>query len=293
MKPLLCDAINPFTGLPFAFDDPNLRWGDPSTYLEPGDPGFVPYGTPSATARPHTRMKHQSYYPTKTSEQLIWLQNFQDKLAGHAPGLGITVAKCAAAIADARWLIYVLGSWLPAVNAWKESCTKAALEAQIGNAPIFALPVFVPPPLPGASGTLPAVVARPSGALTRIFDLLGDIRASDTYSDPIGTDLGLIGPEESAPDMAALQPLLAAHVSGSHVELDWKWQGYRKFLDQLELQVDRGTGWAILAFDTTPGYTDNTPFPATATQWKYRAIYRVNDMQVGLWSATVSVMVGA
>ena len=137
------------------------------------------------------------------------------------------------------------------------------------------------------------MLARPAGALTRTFDLVGDIRESDTYSDPIGTDLGLIGPEDTAPDTGALQPILTARISGTHVDLGWSWQGHRKFLDQLEIQVDRGTGWTILAFDTTPGYTDNTPFPATATQWKYRAIYRVNDMQVGLWSATVSVMVGA
>lgn len=44
MKPLHWGAINPFTGKPFTFDDPNLHWGSPSYYLEPGDPGFVPYG---------------------------------------------------------------------------------------------------------------------------------------------------------------------------------------------------------------------------------------------------------
>jgi len=43
MKPLLFNAINPFTGTAFTYDDPNLRWGSPSYYLEPGDPGFVPY----------------------------------------------------------------------------------------------------------------------------------------------------------------------------------------------------------------------------------------------------------
>lgn len=49
MKPLLWDAINPITGTPFTYDDPNLRWGDPSYYMEPGDEGFVPYDTPPAT----------------------------------------------------------------------------------------------------------------------------------------------------------------------------------------------------------------------------------------------------
>ena len=38
MKALLWDAINPATGTPFTFDDPNLFWGAPSYYLEPDDP---------------------------------------------------------------------------------------------------------------------------------------------------------------------------------------------------------------------------------------------------------------
>ncbi|MBE2281901.1 MAG: hypothetical protein IAE77_00410, partial [Prosthecobacter sp.] len=47
MKTLYWDAINPFTGKPFTWDDPNLRWGSPSYYLEPGDEGFVPYPAPA------------------------------------------------------------------------------------------------------------------------------------------------------------------------------------------------------------------------------------------------------
>ncbi|MCB1093032.1 MAG: hypothetical protein KDL87_15955, partial [Verrucomicrobiae bacterium] len=56
MKPLLWDALNPFTGKPFTWDDPNLRWGDPAYYLEPGDEGFVPYDTPPVT-KPVKRRK--------------------------------------------------------------------------------------------------------------------------------------------------------------------------------------------------------------------------------------------
>ncbi len=59
--------------------------------------------------------------------------------------------------------------------------------------------------------------------------------------------------------------------------------------------MDRGDGkgWVFLTFDTTPNYTDTTPFPATPTKWKYRAIYRVGDAQVGVWSNTVEITVGA
>jgi hypothetical protein len=296
MKPLDWDAINPLTGQPFTWDDPNLRWGDPSYYLEPGDPGFVPYGPLSPTSKPKTkRMKRQKYYPTRTADQVLWLQNLVSKLAGHAPGLGVDPAECAAAIADARWLIYVLGTWLPAVRAWQKSCTESAEQAQTGTTgTVLALPVFTPPPLPAAGGGLPAVVPVADGALDRIFDLVAEIKESDTYTEAIGTELGIIGPEETAPDYATLQPVLKAILSGTHVEIDWGFQGFGRFLEMLELHVDRadGAGWRILAFDTTPGYNDTAPFPGAPAVWKYRAIYRVNDMQVGLWSATVNVTVG-
>ncbi|MFO1440724.1 MAG: hypothetical protein U1F81_20570 [Verrucomicrobiaceae bacterium] len=54
MKTLHWDAINPFTGTPFTWDDPNLRWGDTSYYLEPGDEGFVPYPAPAPVPAPKT-----------------------------------------------------------------------------------------------------------------------------------------------------------------------------------------------------------------------------------------------
>ena len=60
-----------------------------------------------------------------------------------------------------------------------------------------------------------------------------------------------------------------------------------------ELQVDRndGKGRVVLAYDTTPGYNDTQPFPATPTKWTYWAIYRVGDSQVGLWSKPVTITV--
>lgn len=59
-----------------------------------------------------------------------------------------------------------------------------------------------------------------------------------------------------------------------------------EFLDQGEIQGDLANGkdWVVPAFDTTPGYLDMTPFPAALTKWKSRAIYRVDDHQVGQWN---------
>jgi hypothetical protein len=50
---------------------------------------------------------------------------------------------------------------------------------------------------------------------------------------------------------------------------------------------------AFYCVDTTPGYTDTQPFPAASVKWTYKAIYRLDDAQVGVWSQPVSVTVPA
>lgn len=97
----------------------------------------------------------------------------------------------------------------------------------------------------------------------------------------------VLGTEDTMPDLATLQPVIDATAQVAAVKIGWDWGGHRAFLDMIELQVDRSDtkGFVFLANDTTP-------FPATLTKWTYRAIYRVGDDQVGIWSAPVSVTVG-
>ena len=79
MKEFFNGMVNPRTGKPFSWDDPNVYPGDPGYVLEPGDRGFVPYegeasddwrsdamlladlvGTsPNASANPGAIMKYQ------------------------------------------------------------------------------------------------------------------------------------------------------------------------------------------------------------------------------------------
>jgi hypothetical protein len=94
--------------------------------------------------------------------------------------------------------------------------------------------------------------------------------------------------------MATIQPVIDATAQVATVQIGWNWGGNSAFLDMIELQVDRSDskGYVFLANDTTPGYTDTTPFPAALTKWTYRGIYRVGDAQVGVWSNPVSVTVG-
>jgi hypothetical protein len=234
-------------------------------------------------------MKRNSYFPSRVADQVTWLLNFANKLPAYAAILGLSNAQRDAAIADARWLAYVLQTWLGAVRAWSLACTDAAKEAQHGpDGSLMELPVFTAPALPLG------VVAVNKGALERLFVLVQLIKEGGKCTETIGTDLGVFGAEDTGPDLNTVQPIIKVKNVVGGVFVDWNWGGHRAFLDMAELQVDRGDGqgWRTLAFDTTPGYTDTHPAPATPTRTKYRAIYRVGDHQVGLWSAEESAVVG-
>jgi hypothetical protein len=267
-------------------DDPNLHYG---YLLEPGDPGYIPPISPiNEPKTKRKKMKHNNYYPLTQSLQLIWLANFSGKLPALATVLGLTTTQVTAAVADCKWLIYILELWLPAVRKWAPSCTDASFEAQFGTgSAVQLLPVFVAPPLPEG------VVAVNPGALLRIFALVQDIKNSGKCSDANATNLGIVGSEQAGPDMTSIHPEIAASILGNHVFIKWGWGGYTDWLDSCEIQVDRadGKGFVMLVMDTTPGYTDTMPFPAVHTVWTYRAIYRVGENQVGVWSQTVSVAV--
>ncbi len=52
------------------WDDPNLRWGDPSYVLEPGDPGYVPPSAPPTTL-PATKKKRNYMAPLETRIEVL------------------------------------------------------------------------------------------------------------------------------------------------------------------------------------------------------------------------------
>ena len=235
-------------------------------------------------------MRRNSYYPLRQNDQIVWLANFSNKLPGLATVLGLTAGQVTAAVADCGWLIYTLQAWLPAGRAWSLACTDAVADAQTGaGTGLMVLPVFTAPPLPNG------VVAVNTGALTRIFALVQSLKEDGKCSEANATNLRIVGAAQTGPDLAIVQPIIAASLSGNQVNIKWGWGGNSAFLDSCEIQVDRndGKGYGLLTIDTTPGYTDTQPFPAAAAKWTYKAIYRLDDAQVGLWSQPVSVIVPA
>ena len=207
-----------------------------------------------------------------------------------AAALGLTAGQVTAAVADCGWLIYILQSWLPAGRTWVLACTDAATDAQTGDGTaLMVLPVFTAPALPTG------VVAGNTGALNRIFALVQTIKDSGKCSDTNANLLGIVGTEQTGPDATTLQPVISLFIKNGQVFVKWNWGGYAAFLSSCEIWVDRGDGkgFVFLTIDTTPGYTDTQAFPAALAKWTYKAIYREDEQQFGLWSQPVSITVPA
>jgi len=269
------------------FGDPNLRWGNPSYVLEPGDPGYVP-PTPVSTEptpkRKRSAMPKGDYISQNDAAFAAQMQTFKTNIGAYATALGVSTAQVTAQAADADNFGYVLACQQTMQNAAQEWTAWKKLVRGGGTAPIAGAPVA--PVLPAS---VPAVGV---GIEVRFRALVKQIKANANYNVAIGEALGIEGAVHTGPDLTTLQPLLKVELRGGQVFVDWGWQGQAQFLGSCEMQVDRGQGFALLAQDTTPGYTDTQPLPAAPTKWTYRAIYRVGDDRVGQWSAPVSLTVG-
>ena len=212
------------------------------------------------------------------------LQTFKNAIPAYSATLGLAPAVVTAQAADADYFSYTImcqqimlgGSrqW----TAWKDLARYGGDLPPSGApvAPVF--PAAVPPVAPGIEPRFRALVKQ--------------IKANSAYNAAMGLALGIEGAQQTGPDLATIQPDISAIINGTNVDISWNWGGFSNFLDQLELEVDRGSGFGLLAIDTTPGYTDTQAFPAAPAKWTYRAIYRVGDNRVGQWSKPVSVTVG-
>jgi hypothetical protein len=274
----------------FHLNDPNLYSGNPSYLLEPGDAGYVdPFPPVNPPTRKKKTMKHNKYFPIPQGGQIVWLQTFSGKLPGYATPLALATGTVTAAVADCLWLVYLLEMWLPAVRRWAQSCTDVLTTAQTGaGSGAITLPTFTAPALPTG------VTAQAPGSLDRIFALVQSIKDGGKCTDAIATDLGIVGAEDTGPDLTSVQPPLSAVLNGDHVDIKSGWGGNGKSIDSMELQKDWGDGKGFVYLATLTGVTfkDTSPLPASRTVWTYRDIYRVGNQQTGLWSNSVTVAVG-
>ena len=229
-------------------------------------------------------MAKSDYISANDDQFAAQLKTFKIGIGSYATTLGLTPLQFSTQAADADYFGYVVSCQEIMQGGSQQWTGWKNLTRGGGPVPIAGAPV--PPVFPAV------VVPVAPGVEARFRALVKLIKANPNYNETMGQVLGIEGSHSTAPDLSTIQAIITASVQGNAVFVGWGWQGQSAFLDMCELQVDRGTGWTLLAFDTTPNYTDTASLPATPTKWKYRAIFRVGDAQVGVWSNTVEITVG-
>lgn len=221
-------------------------WDAPSDYFHPNH-------------KPKTKhtMKRQDYYPSRIGDQVIWLDNFSLKLPVHGPTLGVDPADVTSGVNDAKWAKYVLSTWLGAVRAFAPSTTDAVDDVLTGTgAAAVVLPTFVAPALP------PGVTAAPPGALTRLFKLIAQMKLAAAYTEAIGTDIGVVGAEETEKPAPRFTAELVQGTPCQCVRL--RFAKYSHMGVTIESRRGGSEVWEFIAIDTESPYMDERPL-LTAT----------------------------
>ena len=213
---------------------------------------------------------------------------FRDNISQFLAPLGIpaTDADIVQQAADAtrfRAVVDFQATMQQAAQAW--TAEKYYERDGVGTAPASIIVPVLPADFPAAV---------PPGIVPRFRRLVKRLKANGQFTDAMAQALGVQGADQSSPDLTSIQPDIDVVIVGDQVQVDWGWGGYANYLDMCLIQVDRGDGKGFndLCYDTTPGYTDTQDFPAAPAKWTYRAIYRVDDANVGQWSKPVNLTVG-
>ena len=218
-------------------------------------------------------MANSYYLPTDDGGKADLLAHFAAKLPLYAETLEISAADVASTQADAASFRYDLQAQQLS-QAYAQQWTNHKNILKNGGAD-HADPPAPPPVAPGVIPRFTAQVAR--------------IKNHKKYTPAIGQDLRLVGAEQVI-DSSAWKPVLGIKTEAGRPTVTWT----KGQADALEIWVDRGAGFAFLAVDLKPDYPDTAalPAPGGSAVWKYRAIYLLDDKQVGQWSDVISVTVG-
>lgn len=121
------------------------------------------------------------------------------------------------------------------------------------------------------------------GCVKRIFRFVeNDIRTADSYTDAIGLDLCVIGPESGSGDEETTSPEFSlALTTGGKLEVRWK----KGHFSGVKLDFDLGAAGMRSDFDLSPHYTLNWLPPAgQSAVVLVRLVYLQGDAEFGQWS---------
>jgi len=256
---------------------------------------FVTRHRPS---KPNQTMKRKPYFPDRNSERPEWFHNFATQLPQANTVLNLDAAVVSARVADALYCEYLCGPWLTWVRECGPTAT-AAVETLFNaqSAGDYLPPVFNPPALPqgdaAATPPVPATVPVPAGALRRIQDFVAILKRSPGYTDDIGQQLAIIGPQDSAvKDMPEFTLKVERGGGCECVRVVFK-----KFGRQGVVVASRrgGGDWEQLGVDFNSPYMDERPLlvPGQPEVREYRLQFYVDDSPSGPVTPVQSVTVAA
>jgi hypothetical protein len=204
-------------------------------------------------------MAKSDFIPRSDAQFIIWHNQFREALASVGASVGVTAADLQAVSSD-----------------------NTALTAAVGRA---------------ASASAAALQANNQKTVTRstveanVRFLARQIKAQKGYSTALGQQLGLEGVSATI-DLSAARPRLTATAQPHGVvELQFN----KSQSDGVNLYASRegDAGFVFLARDTASPYVDNRPLLVAGKPEvrQYKAIYVVNDAEIGQSSAEVTVTV--
>jgi hypothetical protein len=150
--------------------------------------------------------------------------------------------------------------------------------------------------VPSVPPTPPVFATTPPSVAPAVYDRaisIGNRTLEHTkYTTADGMDLGIEIPPKSKKiiNVDTVKPILQTKlIEGGRPQIVWKKNG----MDAIEIWVDRNNSnhFELSDIDIKPNYTDNFPLPEDAALWRYKAIYRKDNQQVGIWSDIISIAV--
>ncbi|MBS0346740.1 MAG: hypothetical protein JSR69_09785 [Proteobacteria bacterium] len=223
----------------------------------------------------------KSYYmPKDDNGKVALLDQLATRLPIYADALEISPADIAALQADATALRYTLNAYnIIQGNARLWTAYKNLLRD--GGAGTGAFP-------PAANLPAPVPTVTP-GIIPRVTALIARIKTARNYTEAIGQDLAIVGSTQVV-DPDGWKPIIDISVRAGRPVIQWSKGG----ADSIEIWADRGDdkGLAFYTITTDPNFTDASPTPGNSALWKYKAIYRLRDEQVGSWSDVISIAIG-
>ncbi len=151
----------------------------------------------------------------------------------------------------------------------------------LGALPVLTIYPTTPAPPPICDANVAGILREIAQVCVNSGNLTEDIaKALGLFEDPTVVSLASGTPDLSLKSMSGGHPMLHTVLNGYDGFEVWKDSGI-------------GAGFVFHNVSTSSDFTDQSALPALGVEvvWKYKIIYRLKNLQIGNWSATISVAV--